>query len=65
MPIFFWTKQAAILLTKKARYIWPAVIAAAGAVAGFFAGRRRKKGKGSKGERAQTAPLPEGKSTEL
>jgi len=63
MPIYFWTKQAAILLTKKARYIWPAVIATAGAVAGIFAGGWHKKGKGGKGERAQTSPPTEGKST--
>ena len=53
MPIYPWPKQAAILLTKKARYIWPAVIVAAGAVAGFFAGKLwPKRGKGGKGERA-------------
>jgi len=48
MPIYMfgkWRKAGAILLTKTARYIVPAAIAATGAVAGFFAGRRRKKGK--------------------
>jgi hypothetical protein len=55
MPIHFWTKELAILLTKKARYIWPAVIAAAGAVGGFLAGRWYKKGKGGKDERSQIA----------
>lgn len=62
MPIFIWWKQSAILITKAARYIVPAVIASAGAVAGFFAGKRAKRGKGRKGERAQTAPLPEEKN---
>ena len=48
MPIFIlgkWWKAGAILLTKAARYIVPAAIAATGAVAGFFVGRGRKKGK--------------------
>ncbi len=48
MPIFIW-KNGAVLVTKAARYIVPAIIAVAGAVAGFFAGARRKKGKGAKG----------------
>ncbi len=47
MPIFIWWKQSAILITKAARYIVPAVIATAGAVAGFFAGKRRQRRKGA------------------
>jgi len=42
--IVWW--KGAVLLTKKARYIWPAIIAVAGAVVGFFAGKRRKRKKG-------------------
>ena len=61
MPVFIWWKQGAILITKKARYIMPAVIAAAGAVAGWFLHGK----KGGKGERAQTTPPTERKSTEL
>jgi len=50
MPVFIWRKAGAVLLTKAAKYIVPAIIAAAGAVAGavagFFAGKRRKRKKG-------------------
>ena len=62
MPIKTW-ENGAILIYKKARYIVPIVIAAAGAVAGYLLGKWHKRSKGGKGERAQTAPLPEGKST--
>ena len=42
MPIYMWTKEGAILITKAARYVVPAVLAAGGAVFGFLLGRRRK-----------------------
>jgi len=38
MPIHFWTKELAILITKKARVVIPAIIAAGGFVGGFIAG---------------------------
>ena len=48
MPIYLWTKQSAVLITKAARYIVPAVIAAAGTDAGFiaglFTGKKTKRG---------------------
>lgn len=51
MPIYPWTKNRAVLITKAARYIVPAVIAAAGAAAGFiaglFAGKKTKRAKGT------------------
>jgi hypothetical protein len=47
MPIFIWWEQSAILITKEARYIVPAVIATAGAVAGFFVGKREQRRKGA------------------
>lgn len=50
MPIYPWTKQSAILITKAARYIVPAIIAVAGAAAGFIAGlvtgKKTKRAKG-------------------
>jgi hypothetical protein len=50
MPIFWW--KTAILITKKARYIVPVVIAAAGSAVGFigglFTGRKTKRGKDTK-----------------
>jgi hypothetical protein len=51
MPIVIW-KNGAILIYKAAKYIAPLILTAGGAVVGFFVGRRRKKGKGGKGERA-------------
>ena len=45
MPIYWWG-NGAILLTKAARYIVPAVFAAAGAVVGYFTGKRRKREEG-------------------
>jgi len=38
MPIYFWTKEGAWLITKAARYVWPPIIAIGGAVGGFVAG---------------------------
>lgn len=43
MPIHMWTKEGAILITKAARYVVPAVIGATGAVIGFLVGTRREK----------------------
>ena len=45
MPIYRWPKESAWLITKAARYAWPALIAAGGAVIGFFTGRASKKKK--------------------
>lgn len=54
MPIHPWTKQRAILITKTARYIVPAVIAAVGAAAGFITGLFvRKKTKRAKRPRTK------------
>ena len=38
MPIYLWTKQSAVLITKAARYVVPAVIAAGAAAGAFIAG---------------------------
>jgi len=46
MPVYFWNKQNAILITKTARVVVPAVIAGVTAVIVWVVGRRRKKGKG-------------------
>jgi len=52
MPIYRWTKQNAVLITKAARYIVPAVIAAMGAVVGVivnrFTGKKTKRAKGTR-----------------
>lgn len=51
MPIYLWTKQSAVLITKAARYIVPAVIAAAGTagfIAGLVTGKKTKKAKRTK-----------------
>jgi hypothetical protein len=46
MPVYFWNKQNAILITKVARVVVPAVIAAGGVVIGWLVGKWRKKEKG-------------------
>lgn len=52
MPVYIWTKELAILITKKARYYIPAIIAAGGAVGGFIAGWfTRKKTKAQQRQR--------------
>lgn len=43
MPIYFWTKEFAILITKKMRYVLPAIIAGIGAVGGYILGSKKKK----------------------
>ena len=48
MPVFIWWKQGAILITKAAKYVVPGVIAGVGAIIGFIAGRKRKRGKEQK-----------------
>jgi len=48
MPIYIWTKQSAVLITKAARYVVPVVIAAAGAAVVFIVDIFRKKDKRQK-----------------
>ena len=43
MPIYLWTKQSAILITKAARYVVPAVIAAGGFIGGYIVGIVKRK----------------------
>ncbi|MHC4143734.1 MAG: hypothetical protein ACYSWW_15575 [Planctomycetota bacterium] len=43
MPIYLWTKQGALLITKAARYVLPAVIATGAFFGGYIVGIVKRK----------------------
>ena len=51
MPIYPWTKEGAILITKAARYVAPAVIAVWGITVGYLVRKWREKRKADKESR--------------
>jgi len=58
MPIVIW-KNGAILIYKKAKIIVPIIIAGIG----YLVAKLHERWKRGKGEKVQTPPNPEGKST--
>ena len=42
MPIYFWGKQRAILITKATRYVVPLVIAGIGFIVGWIKGQKKR-----------------------